>query len=71
MTAITERLGLVQIESYAGRRAEPCTIVGETRTRYRVRFKKVVALPPYRLVMPGETVLVPRRAVSLVEGGGA
>jgi hypothetical protein len=69
--APAERMAELVTESWAGRCWEPCVIVGETPTRYRVK-----APHGYRLRLAGRrrfisgelTALVPKCAVKLFGG---
>jgi len=50
-------------DDWAGINRIPCEIVGETKTRYRVRLLQDARIPPHRHVKVGEVVLVPKHAV--------
>lgn len=54
---------VVALETWAGTRTHPVEIVGETKTRYRVKALASMTLPGKRFVAEGETVLVPKHAV--------
>ena len=57
---------VVVTDDWAGINRIPCRIVGETKTRYRVKFEQDVKIPPQRHVKAGEVVLVPKHAVRKV-----
>lgn len=59
---------ILKIDSWAGRRQYAIEIVGETRTRYRVRVLEQpgIMLPGRRWKAYGETALVPRHAVVML-----
>ena len=58
------RTAFLCIEGYAGRIEQPVEIVGETRTKYRVRSDRRLRLGGgYRWAEPNTVVLVPKRAV--------
>jgi hypothetical protein len=50
-------------DGWAGIIRLPCVIVGETKTKYRVRFEADGKIPPHRRVKAGYMVLVPKHAV--------
>jgi hypothetical protein len=58
-------------DTWAGRRRYAVEIVGQTRTRYRVRVLEPpgVMLPGRRYVACGDVVLVPQYAVRLPHEG--
>lgn len=56
-------LHVVAIETWAGRRTHPVQIVGDTKTRYRIKALASMMLPGKRFVREGEIVLVPKHAV--------
>lgn len=51
------------LNTYAGRREVPVEIIGETRTKYKVRLTQETRLPGARIAQSGDVVLVPKRAV--------
>ena len=53
------------LQSWAGLRWYPVTILGETPTKYRVRFDDTLTLPSRKVVYPGDIALVPKHAVRL------
>lgn len=63
--AALPREALLCVESYAGRIEQRVRVVGETRTRYRVRadFGRVRLGGGFRWLEPGDWTLVPKRAV--------
>lgn len=66
------RPAVLVTQSWAGRLEEPVTVVGETPKRWRVRNDGLCSIRlagRCRVLAPGETVLVPRRAVRFVGGG--
>lgn len=54
---------VVAINSWAGRRTYAVEVVGETKTRYRVKAIHFMILPGRRCVAAGQVVLVPKHAV--------
>lgn len=65
-TAI-ERAARLGLQSYAGLLWYPVTILGETPTKYRVRFDEPVTLPKRRHQAAGTVGVVPKHAVRLRE----
>ena len=67
-----EKRALLHFDDWAGRRAVPVVVVGETPTRYRIRPD---GAEPLRLagrnrwLAPGATALVPRSAVTIPPNG--
>ncbi len=59
--------GKVCLQGWAGYTEHPCTIDSETPKKYRVRLDESTRLPGGRVVPAGESVLVPKHAVKLVE----
>ena len=60
------RSGFLCMNDWAGYREKPVTIVGETRTRYRISTDTTIVLPGRRRYLePGGTALVPKTAVKL------
>ena len=51
------------LDSWAGRERIPVEVVGETRTRYRVRLMQNCRLPGRKWHDAGEVILVPKYAV--------
>ena len=59
-----KRDGFLCFNDWAGYREEPVRVVGETPTRYRIEADKTILLAGRdRYLMPGRTVLVPKKAV--------
>jgi len=56
-------LKAIATNSWADRLHHPCEIIGETRTRYRVRLLEEALLPGGRRGKTGDVVLVPKYAV--------
>jgi hypothetical protein len=54
---------VVAINSWAGRRTYPVIVLGETKTRYRVKAITSMMLPGRRFVPQDGTCLVPKHAV--------
>lgn len=68
MTITQEKFkAMVCINSWAGRAEYPCRVVGETPKRYLIEVDKPTALPGFRLLLPGQTKLVPKRAIRFEE----
>lgn len=64
MTPISPaRPAVLMLDSWAGRQQIPCTITGETPTRYQIRLDRAALLPSRRQAQAGDLVRVPRRAV--------
>jgi len=63
---MTDRSGVLCMDGWAGRIEVPITIVGETKTRYRVILGRDCRLPGrWRYGTAGETVLVPKYAIRI------
>ena len=55
---------VVCTDSWAGRQEKPCRVIGETATKYRIEVDVPTGLPPgLTILLPGQTRLVPKRAV--------
>jgi hypothetical protein len=54
----------VAVNTWAGRREYAVDVVGETKTRYRVRARQDMSLPGNRYFYEGQVFLVPKSAVS-------
>lgn len=53
------------LDSWAGRIGYPVEVLGETKTKYRVKVLcEKIPLPKRRLAKCGEVVLVPKYAIS-------
>jgi hypothetical protein len=64
---MVERRAKLHLDGWAGRWAEDVIVVDETPKRYRIRVDKRVRLAgPHRYLSPGQTALVPKRAVTFV-----
>jgi hypothetical protein len=64
---VTERPARIHLDGWAGRSADQVVVVGETPKRYRIRTagdKAVRLAGRNRYLSPGETVLVPKAAIS-------
>lgn len=62
--------GVLLLDSYAGRNEWPVVIVGETPRRFRVKpdgVNPVRLAGPNRWLQPGDTALVPKHSVRVVE----
>jgi hypothetical protein len=53
----------IATDRWAGRVYYPCEIIGETKTRYRVRLLQDALLPGRRRMKAGDIVLVPKHAI--------
>ena len=51
------------VDTFAGRRRIPVEVIGETRTKYRVRMGADALIPAARRVKAGDIVLVPKYAI--------
>ncbi|MBV8357448.1 MAG: hypothetical protein JO189_05865 [Deltaproteobacteria bacterium] len=61
---------VIRINSWAGYFEQSAEIVGETSTKWRVRSNQTIRLGGRnRWLEPGETVLVPKSAVKIIEEG--
>jgi hypothetical protein len=61
-----ERIALLHLDGWSGRRTEVAIVVGETATRYRVRAVHTIKLAGRRRYLhPGQTALVPKYAVEI------
>jgi hypothetical protein len=54
---------VIALDGWAGRIDVPVTVLGATRTRYRVRLEEEARLPGRRHRAAGAVVLVPKHAV--------
>lgn len=55
----------MHIQSWAGKSAVPCRVVGETPKRYRIEVDQPTGVPPnFSILLPGMTKLVPKRAIT-------
>lgn len=62
-----ERAGFLRIDGWAGRRHIRVTVVGRTRTKYRIRLEESALLPGGRQMEAGAVTLVPQYAVVFEE----
>ena len=53
----------IAVDGWQGRSYYACEIVGETRTRYRVRLLRDAVLPARRQARAGDILAVPKYAV--------
>ncbi len=53
----------LRLDGWAGRENVPVEVVGETRTKYRVRLLRDANLPSRRQCKAGDVVAVPKYAV--------
>lgn len=61
----TPWLAWLHLEGWSGRSKSPVIVVGETSTKYRIRTEKACVIAGRnRMLSVGETVLVPKRAIS-------
>lgn len=69
---LMERAAYLHLESYAGHSKSLVIVIGETRTRYRIitpiGTARVRLAGMCRYLTPGKTALVPKRAVSFIQG---
>lgn len=63
MTPDNPRRAEVRVTGWHATTWKEVEVIGETRTRYRIRAIKLTALPR-KVLMPGETALVPKRALN-------
>lgn len=64
-----KRAAIVCVDSWAGRTESPCFVVGETPKRYRIEVATATLLPKrpgWMTLQPGETRLVPKRAIRFI-----
>ena len=59
--------GTLHLDGWAGRLRIPVQVIGETRTKYRVRLGSDAMLPGRRHCEAGDEVLVPKYAVTIEE----
>lgn len=65
VTADQSRQGFVHLDGWAGRTKQPVEVIGETPKRYRVKaIGKVHLAGRCRVLLDGETALVPKYAIS-------
>lgn len=65
---VITRPAVVCVNSFAGRREYPCMVIAETPKRYRITSAIPLALPPgLKLMMPGQSALVPKTAVRFTD----
>lgn len=63
-TPFPERSARVGLSGWGGSQWFDVIVVGETRTRYRIRSETGMPLTGGRYLNPGETALVPKHAIS-------
>lgn len=62
------RTGRLCVDSWAGRSETVVEVLEETRDRYRIRAIEATRLAGrWRTLQPGETVLVPKYAITNIE----
>lgn len=65
------RRGILTIDGWSGRLAQPVEVVGETPTQYRISSTRVTRLGGrHRWLHPGQVALVPKHAVTVVTPEG-
>lgn len=61
----------LMMDDWAGRHSIECEVIGETKTRYRIKLLQDARLPGNRHFEAGDVTLVPKYAVKIESNLGA